>query len=169
LRRAAAAALVLALAACGADTESVGSPVAGEAIDEVPASLLPDRVLDLNVTVEDVADQVATVDRSFVDAVGLFGLREDELLKATLQVSHFNEEAEVERARFRNRVLREIGQTVPQELRLGDSRVHVTTGNRQTIAIWFRGDHMMILSVRSDYERPRTLLRELIDIDPEAA
>jgi hypothetical protein len=169
LRSLIAAGLVVALAGCGADTASVGSPVAGEAIGEIPASLLPDTVLDLDVTVEDVADQVATVDRSFVDAVGLFGLRADKLLKATLQVSRFNDEAEVERARFRNRVLREIGQSVPEEFRLGEERVHVTTGNRQTIAVWFRGDHMMILSVRSDYERPRTLLRELLELDPEAA
>jgi len=166
VRRCLLAVAVTLLAACGADTASVGSPVAGDAITLISSSVLPSTVLDLEVTPEDVADQVATESRAFVDEIGLFGLRAGDLLKATLQVSRFNDDADLDRAAFRNRILREIGQRVPEELRLGADRVHVTTGNRQTIAIWFRGDHMMILSVRSDYDQPRRLLRELLELDP---
>ena len=169
MKRAFALLAVLLLGACGADTTSVGDPVAGKSISPLSSSLLPAKILDLNVTSEDVSDQLATQNRSFVRQVSLFGLRKGDLLKATLQVSVFNDEAKLDRAAFRNRILRDIGRTVPQEVRLGDERVHVTTGNRQTIAVWFKGDDMLILSVRADYEQPRSLLRALLDIAPEAA
>jgi hypothetical protein len=166
MRALALAALVMLVAACGADTTAVGDPVAGKSISPLSSSLLPTKVLDLNVTSEDVSDQLATQNRAFVRQVSLFGLRKGDLLKATLQVSVFNDEAKLDRAAFRNRILRDIGRTVPQEVRLGDERVHVTTGNRQTIAVWFKGDDMLILSVRADYEQPRSLLRAVLDLDP---
>lgn len=164
-----AAVAVAVLAGCGADTATVGDPVAGKAIDTISSSLLPSTVLGLNVTAEDISDQLSTQHRAFVREVSLFGLRDDDLLKATLQVSRFNDEAKPDEKEFRNRILRDIGQTVPKEFRLGGARVHVTTGNQQTIAIWFKGDLMMILAVRSDYDRPRTLLRTLLDLDLETS
>jgi len=164
LRRALALVALVVVAGCGADTASVGNPVAGKEISTISSTRLPDQVLGLNVTSEDVSDQLATEDRAFVNEVSLFGLREKDLLKATLQISRFNADAKLDKAAFRNRILRDIGKTVPQAVRLGTKTVHVTTGNRQTIAVWFQGDEMMILSVRSDYDQPRTLLRKLVEL-----
>jgi hypothetical protein len=96
----------------------------------------------------------------------LFSFREkDDLLRATLQVSRFNELAEPDVPKFRNSVVANLGSTVPQELRVGEAHVWLTTGNQQLIFVWFQRRSFMVLSIRGDYPFPRTLLRKLLDAD----
>lgn len=166
-RRAGISALAVALfvsGACGTDTGSVGSPISGKEVKPIAADVLPAEVLGLSVSTEDISLQLAGQERSYVTDLGLFGLREGDppLLKATLQISRFNDQAEVGKASFRSQVLNRVGNTVPLEFRVDDQRVFITSGNSQTIAVWFRGKELRILSVRADYPFPRTLLRELI-------
>ena len=156
----------LTLGACSADTGSVGDPIPGEKVRGVERSMLPEHVLDLAVTQESVSEQLRAVDRAFVDAVGLFAFRDNQLVKATLQLSEFNDRAKVGDRRFQQTVLATIGGTTPREYRLGGEIVHVSTGKRQLLAVWFRDRWMMVLSVRNDYLRPRALLRELVALDP---
>lgn len=157
-------ALSLVGTACAAKTQSVGAPIAGKSIKQVDSSLLPGEVAGLKVTTEDVSAQLVGVKRAFVDRVGLFGLRRADLLVSSLQVSRFNSAAQVSSADFQSSVLARIGSTVPRLYILSGRRVFLTSGNKQTVAVWFRGRSMFVLSVRQDYPTPRSLVRQMLDL-----
>lgn len=163
------------LSACGgdageADAEATEEPTplgfAGTEITELDASLLPPAVLGLEVTVEDVEDRIERVADTYVERLSLFAFRRDDLLMATLQVSELGGPARVEDPAFRRQVVNLIGGSTPREVRLGDTAVWLTTGTNQRLQSWFNGDHFFVLSIRSDYERPRALLRELLEVQP---
>ena len=42
----------------------------------------------------------------------------------------------------------------------------ITTGTKQSIAMWFKGRYLFVLSTRADYDEPRTLLRKALEITP---
>jgi hypothetical protein len=111
-----------------------------------------------------VAGSVAKVNSTFIDALGLWSLRSDDLVQATLQVSRFSDGARFEESDFRQSVVNQIGSARPRTFRLGTRTVYLTTGTKQSIAVWFKGPHMFVLASRSDYDEPRTLLREVLEI-----
>jgi hypothetical protein len=151
---------VAGLAACG---DGGGTPV--REIRALELDAVPDQVLDLAVGTESV-DAVKGARKPYIEAVGLYSLRRGELLQATLQVSRFHESADVDSAQFRGAVVRQIGATVPQRFQMGDDPVWLTAGRRQSIATWFRGNHVFVLATRDEYEQPRALLRELLEVEP---
>lgn len=156
------AALALATAGCGDDSADAA---AARDVQDLKLEGLGEQVLDLAVRPEDSA-VARNARRPFVDGVGLYSLRRGEMLQATLQVSRFTKAADADGGRFRSAVVGQIGSTVPQAFRMGDETVYLTTGRRQSIAVWFKGRHFFVLSTREEYEQPRTLLRELIGIEP---
>ena len=85
---------------------------------------------------------------------------------ATLQVSKLGGPARTDDPVFRRSIVGRIGGSVPREVRLGDTTVWLTTGTSQRLTAWFHGDYFFVLSTRADYERPRTLLRELVEVRP---
>ncbi len=162
-----AAALVLALAGlagCGSDSSAEGT--AGKKVEVLGVSSLGSELSGLAVQKEDVAPNVSRVDDAFIDGLGLYSLRSDELVQATLQVSRFNSEAHPEKKEFRQAVVNQIGATSPRPFRLGKRTVYLTTGTKQSIAVWFSGRHMFVLASRSDYDEPRTLLRKALELKP---
>lgn len=167
-RRGVAAAVLastIVLGAC-ADTEAKERAAVTTDVQSLPGDLVPSSLLGLAVTPEKV-EGVEAAKRAYVEAVSLYGLREGEQLKATLQVSRFNEAAKPETAKFRSSILSKIGGSRPRQFRMGDTVVHFTTATKQTLAVWFRGDYLFVLAARDDYERPRTLVREaLVKVQP---
>jgi hypothetical protein len=165
-RAAAALAVVLVastLAACG------GSRVqgtAGKQIKQLPPDLVPVELLGLPVTQEDMSGTVARSNDAFVDAVGLYAMRRDELLYATLQVSRFRSNAPVKEAKFRSSLITQIGGSTAEPFRMGADTVYRTTGRKQTITVWFRDRYMFVLSVRESFEQPRSLLRQALEVKP---
>jgi hypothetical protein len=157
----------LALVAGCSDGKPAAKAAAPSAAPKKGATLsLPSQILGLQVHAEDIGSQLARVKQLYLDSVGLFSFREkDDLLRATLQVSRFNELAEPDVPKFRNSVVANLGSTVPQELRVGEAHVWLTTGNQQLIFVWFQRRSFMVLSIRGDYPFPRTLLRKLLDAD----
>ena len=152
----------LALApACGGEPEKVGATK----VEVFDASIVPAQLGGLTVSVEEVGGATQVKD-PFVEAVGLYSLREAELLQGTLQVSRFAENADSEQARFRSSVVQQVGSTVPKAYRMGDRTVYLTAGKRQSIAVWFEGRYFFVLSMREEFERPRALLREALEIEP---
>ena len=85
---------------------------------------------------------------------------------ATLQVSHLDDQARIDDPAFRQSFVSSIGGIEPQQERLGDRLVWLTTGTEQRLSIWFAGRYLMVLAVRNDYERPRGLLRSLLAVQP---
>ena len=170
MRRPASVMLALALAAaalagCGRSDAAV-DPVAGKKVKVLELSSLPSEILGLAVQKEDVAGSVAKVNSTFIDALGLWSLRSDDLVQATLQVSRFSEGAQFEKSDFRQSVVNQIGSARPRTFRLGKRTVYLTTGTKQSIAVWFKGAYLFVLASRSDYDEPRTLLRAVLEIKP---
>lgn len=156
-----AVALAGTLAGCA---KSSAEAVKGEAIEALEADLLPSEVLGLSVAAEE-ATAVKGAKSAFVDAVGLYSLRSNDLLQATLQVSRFTEDANMD-GQFRRGVVQQIGSTTPQAVRMADKTVYLTTGKRQNVAVWFHDRYLFILGTREEYATPRALLRELLEIKP---
>jgi hypothetical protein len=154
-----------ALAGCGRSDAAV-DPVAGKKVKVLELASLPPEILGLAVQKEDVAGSVAKVNSTFIDGLGLWSLRSDDLVQATLQVSRFSDGARFDESEFRQSVVNQIGSARPRTFRLGNRTVYLTTGTKQSIAVWFKGRHMFVLASRSDYDEPRTLLRKALEIKP---
>ncbi len=168
MRRPASVVVALALAAaalagCGR-SDAATEPVAGKKVKVLELSSLPTEILGLAVQKEDVAGSVAKVNSTFIDALGLWSLRSDDLVQATLQVSRFSDGARYDKADFRQSVVNQIGSARPRTFRLGSRTVYLTTGTKQSIAVWFKGAYLFVLASRSDYDEPRTLLRAALEI-----
>lgn len=152
------------LAGC-ANTEAIERQAASETVGTIPPGVVPSDLLGLQVTSEQVSSVMESKD-AYVDSVALYGLRKGDLLQGTLQVSHFNEEAQADSARFRRAVIGKIGGAVPRRYRLGDDEVWFTSATKQLVAAWFKGDNFFILSTREDYATPRALVRKALEIEP---
>ncbi len=153
-------ALAVAAAACGGGEETA-APVAAR---EASAITLPEQVLGLQVDTEEL--ELRALQNTYFDSLGLFAFRtEEELLRATLQVGRFNEHGRPGDGDFRRRIISNLGSTEPEELRVGEQLVYLTTGNQQNIFAWFEGDGFFVLSIRNDYLFPRTLLRKLLEME----
>jgi hypothetical protein len=131
---------------------------------QAPVVKVPNQILGLRVAPEDVSKQVKNLKRPYLDSVGLFSLREGDLLRATLQISRFNGLAKPNSPQFRASVIGLTGASRAQELRVGDIIVYSTTGSEQNVFIWFKERGLFVLSVHRDYEFPRTLLRRAVDL-----
>jgi len=158
-------AAALALAGCTRSDASVAA-TAGKAVKTLDIPNLPPDVLGLKIAPENVSDDLAKVPSAYIDALSLYSLRHNELLMATLQVSRFNAGADVNADKFRQTVVNQIGSSAPRTVRLGGSTVYLTTGTKQSIAMWFKGRYLFVLSTRADYDEPRTLLRKALEITP---
>lgn len=159
------AVLAVLTAGCGGDD----APAAATKIELLPKDLLPAQMAGLRVASEDIEGTVKGAKRrSYLESAGLYSFRtEDDLLQATLQVSRFSDEARFKDRDFRQSVLLQIGSTVPRSFRMGDQTVYLSTGKRQNVVIWFKDEYLFVLSTREEFGRPRTLLREAIDLDLE--
>ena len=56
--------------------------------------------------------------------------------------------------------------SAPRTERLGTDTVYLTTGTKQSIAVWFKDRYLFVLATRADYDEPRTLLRKALEIQP---
>lgn len=160
----------LALTGCGRSQARV-EPTPGDQVKPLEVESLPAELSGLAVQREDVAGTVARVDSTFIDSLGLYSLRKPasteggaELVQATLQVSRFSDGARYTSEEFRRTVVNQIGSARPRAFRLGERTVYLTTGTKQSIAVWFSGRHMFVLASRADYDHPRTLLREALEL-----
>jgi hypothetical protein len=153
----------LVIPAC-ADEGSAVDGTRAKDIEQLPADLIPSELLGLQTKQEDIKSALASTKRAYLDSVGLYSFRREELLQATLQVSRFNDDADFERAGFRQAVVSQIGGSVPKRVRVGKDTVYLTTGTKQTLAMWYRGRNLLVLAVREDFGQPRTLLREALRI-----
>lgn len=150
---------------CGEGQSAAAEATAAKDIEQLPEDLLPSEILGLAVAREDMTETLEGAQLSYVNEVGLYSLRRDDLLQATVQVSRFNDNADAESSRFRRALLSQLGGTVPKQVNVGEETVYLTTGTKQTIAVWFRDRTMVVLAIREDYDRPRTLLREALDLE----
>lgn len=153
--------LGLVMGACDRGSSSSG----GSGGSEVATGgvQLPRQILGLQVAAEDVAKEFEKTKLSYVDSVGLFSMRENDLVRATLQVSRFNRLANPDSQSFRGLIINRLGTARAEILQVGNTDVYVTSGTDQQIFAWFEGRGFYILTTHRDYEFPRTLVRRVID------
>jgi hypothetical protein len=137
----------------------------GKNVKSLSSGLVP-TLNGLTASRENVRKALGSVQRSYVDATSLYSFRTGDVLQATLQVSRFSKEATTDKASFHTQVVGKIGSTVPQAFKVGTDTVYLTTGKRQNIAVWFRDRYLFVLAVREEYDQPRTLLRQALEIRP---
>jgi hypothetical protein len=156
-----ALAFVAPTAACGGgDSHEEAAP-----ITPTSADLLPSTILGLKVKRENVKSRVAGVKRSYVESAGLYSLRDGKELQATLQVSTFNDKADVRSRAFRQAIVDQIGSTQPRAFRMGNQTVYLTASKRQAVAVFFKQHSFAVLSTLDTYDQGRALLRALLEID----
>lgn len=158
--------LVLALGAgaCSDDPAEVDA-AKDRQLEQLDISV-PLSLDGLRVDEEDITETVEQGSRPYLDAVALYSFREeDDLLQATLQVGRFAGDVDAEDEEFRDLIINNIG-TGARELRMGDHTVFVTGADRQTLSVWFQGDHLFILSTRDGFEGGRGLLRAALEVQP---
>jgi len=154
----------LLISGCGGKAKAVATP---KRVKHLPADIVPATVLDLSVHAENdkLSKDVTRAQRSYVDAVGLYSFRKGDLLQATLQVSHFAKAANDNR-QFRDTIIGQIAQSgrEAQAFRVSGHTVYIAPGTQQSVALWFRGHTMYLLTARREYEQPRALMRELLKV-----
>jgi hypothetical protein len=152
------------LGACGSDNPDIAAADARKVAVIEPS--VPESLRGLQVQKEDIRTSLEGVKRPYFDGISFLSLREGEKLQATLQIGRFAEGTRYRSRSFRSSLLATIGGGSAKELRMGDDRVFLTSGDRQSIAVWFRDRYVFILSSREDYEFPRSLLREALAVKP---
>lgn len=157
-----AAAVAFLLSSCASE-EAGTSQVAVRRAS--PTINFPSQILGLSVTTEDVAKKVSEAKRPYLDSLAVVGMRDGELLRATLQVGRFNSLARPGSQRFRQRVIGQVGSKRPVTARVEKTTVYITSGNKQNIFIWFEGKGFYVLNTHSEYLFPRTLLRRILRIE----
>lgn len=151
----------LGMAGCNGGGSPNGEAAAGEVA--TGGVRLPRQILGLQVAPEDVAKEFESTKRSYVASVGLFSMRENDLVRATLQVSRFNRLANPDSPSFRSLIINRLGTAKAETLQVGDTDVYVTSGTDQQIFAWFEGRGFYILTTHRDYEFPRALARRVIE------
>jgi hypothetical protein len=147
------------LTACG-KTDPAVERADERKVEALDAPGVPGELHGLAVKRENVKSALTSAKRPYLDSAVLFSLRDGDRLMATLQIGRFADDARWRDADFRHSLLATIGGGAPRELRMGDQRVYLTSGDRQALAIWFKGQDLFILSSREDYDFPRGLLRD---------
>ncbi|HUR49812.1 MAG TPA: hypothetical protein VMY88_09860 [Acidimicrobiales bacterium] len=164
-----ALALLAAMSACTGSPRAASVTGAGRTAAEVPTDLVPPSLVGLRTEQEDVsALEEEAGDDSYLASTRLWSLRENERLRATLQIGRFVPDAggtgEKEERDFRLRIVSQIGQTAPRLRVLGGEDVYVTVANSQPVYVWFRSRLLFVLSVDKSVVEPRTLLREALEL-----
>ncbi len=163
-RRSAGVAAFVAVA-CFSAACSTPSPKGTQAskVKQLPKDFIKGSYLGLDVARENISGSLATQSgNAYVSQVGLFSLRDGDLLEATLQVSKLSSAARPKDPKFQEQVANQIGGTKVQAFVMGDHNVYRTSQRKQSITSWFEGDYFLILAVRDTYPTPRALLRELL-------
>jgi hypothetical protein len=132
-------------------------------IKQLPKDLLTGTYQGLTPEREDVSgalgDQQAN---AYVEAVGLYSLRHNDLLEATLQISKLTKSARVKDPDFQQQMVSQIGGTAVQGFVMSGRRVYRSSARKQSLSSWFSGNYLLVLSVRDTYPYPRSLLRTLL-------
>jgi hypothetical protein len=153
-------ALAPVLSSCGGgdDDESI-------VIAQLDADELPRTILGLDVEQEDVAERLKATDRPYVEATGLYSLRDGDRLEGTIQLSRFKDDVDPDDEQFQLSIVNQIGSTQPRAFRMADEIVYLTASKRQSVAVFFEDRSFVVLSTLETFEHSRELLRSVLELD----
>jgi hypothetical protein len=162
MRRALIGGALALLVACGGPVATTGT--AGKRIKALPVAALSGTIAGLEVRTEDVGHATRQFQRSYADAISVYSLREKGVLQATLQVSHFADGERLRRSSFRRDLIDKVSSgTRAQVIRVGNVDVNVSRAPGQRLFVWFKGDDVLVLSVREAYKGRYGVLRAVVD------
>jgi hypothetical protein len=164
-RWAAAAAAVAVLATTGCGTPAL-TGTAGKDIAVLPASTVPKKLNGLAVKPEKVTKALAQAKHSYVDAVGFYSLREDDVVQGTLQVARFGPSARLSSADFRRQVILNASPGTPSDVNVGGTSIQQSSGTKSTVSIWFSEGRLIVLTVLATYTGARGLLEQTVEALP---
>jgi hypothetical protein len=136
----------------------------GRQIRDIGASAVPAQLNGLMVSEEDIRPTIIKGSNTYVSAAGLFSMRENDVVQATLEVGRFNRQADDANPRFQLGFVSQVGGSAPSSARVDDAIVYFTTASKQRVYVWFRNHVYYILLIRSDYPQPRSLLRAALAV-----
>ncbi|MDQ1445719.1 MAG: hypothetical protein QOI20_2183, partial [Acidimicrobiaceae bacterium] len=149
----------LTLAGCGGGAKGHALKV-----KEIPAAAMPAELLGMKLEPEKSAELIKGDKRPFIEQIGLFSMRKDDLLQATLQAARFTKEARTDQQRFRDSLAGQVSSSTPQVLRMGGQLVYMSAGQKQSLVVWFKDRTMFVLAIRDEFPQPRALLRSALEI-----
>ena len=158
-------ALAVVLGGCGGGEDVVAE--AGGAVEPLDDIVLPPDLVGLTVAEEKVDEALENFRPSYVAGAALYSFRtpdDKELVQATLQIARFRDEERNRSNSFRQSILTQFGSTRPRVTRMGETVVYRTTQTKQVVAIWFDDLDWYLLSIRDEFDRPRTLMRETLEV-----
>jgi hypothetical protein len=124
---------------------------------------VPSELAGLRAQEEDVGKSFKQAGRrAFVSSVHMWTLREGTRLRATLEVARFADDAPAATDDFRRQVAGQIGGSEPRVRKIGDDKVFVAAGNRQVYYTWFRGRHLILLSIPATARDAKSLARAAV-------
>lgn len=158
--------VLLAMTACGGAGTAGPQRPAGTV--RVFPSGVPTQLLGYPLKKENVGHTLASNRQpTYFDNVQFYSLRrKDNFLEATLQIGHFKPGTDDAQTYFRQTVATGIGSTQPIATKVGNDMVYVSTQTGLVIASWFRGDYLLILSIRDTFSQPKTLIRQALELSP---
>jgi hypothetical protein len=159
-----AGAIVLVAAALAGCGDSAVRGTAGTRVKPLDDPAPPTELSGLTAQPEDVSKLIATENDLYVDAVSIYSLRREDVVQATLQISRFNDKARPNDEKFRSALVANLGGTEGTPTTVGKDTVFITQGKSQRVAVWFRNKTFFILTTRDDFDMPRSLLRETLQI-----
>ncbi len=157
--------LVLGATSCAGE-DSATKAANARVIVPLEASPVPPSLSGLRVEEEDIGEALEGAKRPYLEAATLYSLRDGDALQATLQVGRFAPGERYETLEFRQTLASRIADGAATDVRMGDHTIWLTSGDRQSIAVWFNGGYVFILSAREEYTGSRALLREALGIQP---
>jgi hypothetical protein len=153
------AAVAATVVACSSSTVKGTS---GAQIADISASALPPTINGLSVAREDIRSTIAKGSDTYVAAAGLFSMRAQDVVEATLEIAELTSAARTDSPTFQLALASQVGGSTPDTARVADVTVYFTNATKQRVYVWFRPHTLYVLSVRDDYTAPRGLLRDSI-------
>jgi hypothetical protein len=157
-------ALVMASAVGCSSTDPHSAPTPFKNIAALHPTTMPSEILGLKVAPEDITGGLSRTKRPYVEGIGMYSMRQNDLLIATFQITRTKDPGPGNEARFRTSIISQVGSSQPRKAMMGDHPVYLTTGTDQRIAFWFRDRYLFVLAVRSAFPERRALLRQMVEV-----
>ena len=154
-----AAVALLGLAGCG-EAELTGTR--GKDIKTLPVTTVPKVLNGLSVKPEKVTKALEQAKQSYVNSVGFYSLRKDNVVQGTIQVSEFGPSARLSDPEFRTQIINQSSPGTPSNVNVNGTGVQQSTGTKSTVSIWFSEDRFVVLTVLKSYLGARGLLEQTV-------
>ena len=150
--------VVVVSASCGGGSAASAKKAAPQPhVGAIPSSALPASLDGLALQSESDRTVLTNTAGTYASAVGFWSLRQKHLVEATLEILKLSPTAP-QTIGFQTSLVNQITGGLPTEVRLSGHTVYLATGLGSGTSTWFDGSYLYILTTRSQFATPRSLL-----------